>query len=269
VLSPGRRTVRLRQRVSPWVFAAEFLLLGVEHIFTGYDHLLFLLALLLMSGLTMTNAPAERGRRGLLHLLAIVTSFTVAHSITLIVAALEWVALPPRIVESGIALTIVVVSVENILRRQARHRWLLTFAFGLVHGFGFAHVLREIGLPRGGLILSLLSFNVGVELGQVAVVALLYPVIHILSRGRLGVGAALLNLLLLGLLLGLLALFDVAMTWQPVAAATALVLFMAGLRRFGYRRLVVQGGSAVIALFGLLWLVQRALGLSLLGGALG
>ena len=128
----------------------------MEHIFLGYDHLLFLLALILLS----------RFR----DLVLVVTSFTLAHTLTLILVALELVTLPTRLVESGIALTIVYVALENLWTKDTSHRWLLTFCFGLVHGFGFANVLRELGLPATGLVRSLLSFNVGVELGQLAVV---------------------------------------------------------------------------------------------------
>ncbi len=155
LLTPASRELRLRQRVPAGTLFGEFLLLGVEHIFTGYDHLIFLLALLLMGGLTARaraqTAPGAASRAGLLHLLAIVSSFTVAHSVTLALSALELVALPSKLVEAGIALTIVFVGVENILRAEARQRWIVTFLFGLVHGFGFAHVLREIGLPQSDL----------------------------------------------------------------------------------------------------------------------
>jgi hydrogenase/urease accessory protein HupE len=147
----------------------DFLVLGLEHIITGYDHLAFLLGLLLVVG-------AVRQQRGglwpaLRYLLAIVTSFTVAHSVTLVATALGWLSVPSKLVEPAIALSIVYVGVENLVVSVPRRRWLLTFAFGLVHGFGFAHMLRDIGLPHNGLVLSLAAFNLGVELGQVAVVA--------------------------------------------------------------------------------------------------
>ncbi len=146
-----------------------FVWLGVEHIFLGYDHIMFLLALILLGG-RMKN------------LVKIVTAFTVAHSLTLILAALGVVALPPRLIEAGIALSIAYVAAENFWLREANHRWMLTFFFGLVHGFGFANVLRDLGLPSRGLIASLLSFNVGVELGQICIVAILFPVILWLSK---------------------------------------------------------------------------------------
>lgn len=169
VLTRSSRVFRLEQEVSPWTNAVEFLVLGLEHIITGYDHLAFLLGLLLVVG-------AVRHQRGglwpaLRYLLAIVTSFTVAHSVTLVGTAMGWLSVPSRLVEPAIALSIVYVGVENLLVAVPRRRWLLTFAFGLVHGFGFAHMLRDIGLPHNGLVLSLAAFNLGVELGQVAVVA--------------------------------------------------------------------------------------------------
>lgn len=144
---------------------AGFLRLGVEHILTGYDHLLFLVALLL------------RGGR-LVSLLKIITAFTVAHSVTLALAALGVVTIPDRVVEPVIAASIVWVALENILLRNApSQRWLVSFLFGLVHGFGFASAIEPLGLPRGRLALALLGFNLGVEAGQALVVALLLPLL--------------------------------------------------------------------------------------------
>jgi hypothetical protein len=158
----------------------RFFLLGVEHIATGYDHILFLLALLLVGG----------GLRGLV---AIVTAFTVAHSVTLSLAVLDVVRLPSRLVESGIALSIAWVALENILIDRSSGRWRITFAFGLMHGFGFASILRAMQLPRAGLVASLVAFNLGVEAGQLVVVTLAYPVVAVIDRSprrRLLVGVA-------------------------------------------------------------------------------
>ena len=144
-----------------------FLKLGVEHILTGYDHLLFLFGLLIACRRFSTAAK-------------IVTCFTLAHSITLALAALDVVRLPGRVVEPLIAASIVFVGVENIVRRgEPGWRWALTFALGLVHGFGFAGALKEAGLGAGGasLLVPLFSFNLGVELGQVGVAALLLPLL--------------------------------------------------------------------------------------------
>jgi hydrogenase/urease accessory protein HupE len=149
--------------------ARQFTLLGVEHIFTGYDHILFLLGLLLAG-------------RGFKNLVAIVTSFTLAHSLTLALATLELLQPPSRAVEAAIALSVAYVGAENLLVKEVRHRWRITFAFGLVHGFGFASLLREMQLPRSGLALSLFTFNLGVEIGQVAIVALIWPMLLALDR---------------------------------------------------------------------------------------
>ena len=132
---------------------------GIEHIAIGYDHIAFLLAVIVL------------GRR-FWPLFAAVTAFTVAHSITLTLAVLGWVELPSRIVEPLIAATIVYVAAENFFIRDMRHRWWLTFAFGLIHGFGFASVLREYGIPDHALIPALAAFNAGVEVGQILVVAI-------------------------------------------------------------------------------------------------
>src|SRR5262249_12245207 len=120
-------------------------------------------------------------RAGLGYTLKIVTAFTLAHSITLVAAGLELVHAPTRLTESGIALSIAYIGLENLALSDPKQRWLLAFAFGLIHGFGFASVLREIGLPARGLVLSLLSFNVGVEIGQLCVVALLLPILHLVA----------------------------------------------------------------------------------------
>lgn len=145
--------------------AGSFFPLGIEHILTGYDHLLFLVALILRGG-------------NLIQLLKIITAFTVAHSITLGLAALDVVALPGVFVESVIALSIAYVALENLIPKFAiSRRWTVSFLFGLVHGFGFSSVLREIGLPKENLVLALLNFNLGVEAGQAAVAVILVPVL--------------------------------------------------------------------------------------------
>ncbi len=147
----------------------SFLLLGIEHIFIGFDHILFLIGLIILGG-------------RFLDLVKIVTAFTLAHSLTLSLAALEWVTLPPAFIESAIALTIVYVAVENFFLTHLRYRWAITGMFGLVHGFGFANVLRSLGLPKSGLVTSLLSFNIGVEIGQIVIVSLAMPLIWLIHR---------------------------------------------------------------------------------------
>jgi hydrogenase/urease accessory protein HupE len=145
----------------------NFLCLGVKHILTGYDHLLFLFGLLLVA-------------RGFFSSLGIITSFTIAHSITLAVATLHVVQIPSRIVEPLIAASIVFVGIENLLRGDIpTARRMVAFGFGLIHGFGFASALREagIGSGTGGILLPLFSFNLGVELGQIMVAAVALPII--------------------------------------------------------------------------------------------
>jgi hypothetical protein len=157
--APARRSV-----------VARFIVLGIEHIVTGYDHLAFLVCLLL--GTTTRRA-----------VVFVVTSFTVAHSITLGLAVFDAVVLPSRLVESLIAVTIGYVAVENLLSVQTFARYRVTFVFGLIHGFGFSNVLRDMQLPKADLVWSLFSFNAGVELGQLAFVLLLYPVL-VYARSR-------------------------------------------------------------------------------------
>ena len=144
----------------------RFLVLGIEHILTGYDHLAFLLALLLAGGSLRSNAK-------------IITSFTVAHSLTLALATLGLIRISPLIVEPAIAASIVFVGLENLIRRRLVARWLVTFCFGLVHGLGFASALRDLGI--GGLgaraAIPLLSFNLGVELAQISIAALVLPLV--------------------------------------------------------------------------------------------
>ena len=156
----------------------NFLCLGVKHILTGYDHLLFLFGLLLVA-------------RGFLCSLGIITSFTIAHSITLAVATLHLVQIPNRIVEPLIAASIVFVGIENLLRGDIRTaRRMVPFGFGLIHGFGFASALREagIGSGTGGILLPLFSFNLGVELGQIMVAALAVPIIWKLRENPMFIG---------------------------------------------------------------------------------
>lgn len=160
-----------------WARIREFLLWGAEHIFIGYDHIAFLLALLLVAG-------------GWVELLKIVTSFTAAHSLTLVLAALDVVRVPSRITEALIAASIVYVAAENLWRarpgpasRSMAYRWRLTFLFGLVHGLGFATALRDRLAELGGSILvPVLSFNLGVELGQVVIVSVVFPLVLLARR---------------------------------------------------------------------------------------
>jgi hydrogenase/urease accessory protein HupE len=199
-----------------WQSARLYLRLGIFHILTGYDHLSFLMALLLGAALRQRTtgdqtAAAASVRGALSGTFAIVSAFTVAHSLTLAIQVLRPGWISTRWVEPAIALSVAYVGFENLLPRLPRRRWLLVFGFGLVHGLGFASVLREIGLPRRGLVLSLLAFNLGVEIGQLLVLSLVFPVIVLAARR------------------------------SP--------------RRF--ERWGLQAGSAIIGVFGTVWLVVR------------
>ncbi len=154
-----------------WMQMQAFIFLGIQHIFIGADHILFLLGLILIGG---------RFR----DLVKIVTSFTIAHSITLTLAALKIVNLPPRWIESAIALSIVYIAAENFFIKKVDYRWIVTGIFGLAHGFGFANVLGNLGLPAKGLAISLFSFNIGVEIGQVVIVALMLPLVWAVLKSR-------------------------------------------------------------------------------------
>ncbi len=194
---------------------------GVKHIAIGFDHILFLVVLLLPAVLVRNEKdglrwlPVTTFRKALFNVASIVTAFTIAHSITLSLATIGVITPPARWVEILIAVSVVITAVDNIvpifppLLRQ--RRWLIAFAFGLIHGFGFASVLQDLNLPRTDLVLSLVGFNIGVELGQLALVALLLP---------------------------------------------AAYLFRA---RSAYPRVVLAGGSILIAFIASGWLLERSL----------
>jgi hydrogenase/urease accessory protein HupE len=142
---------------------------GIAHIFLGYDHIAFLAAVVLWA-------------RRLWSVVKVVTAFTVAHSITLSLAALDIVRIPSAIIEPAIAASIVYVAAENFLSRDVEKRWRDAFGFGLIHGFGFASALQEFGLPRSALVPALASFNIGVEIGQIAIVCLVVPALLGMDR---------------------------------------------------------------------------------------
>ncbi len=192
---------------------------GIWHIWIGFDHILFLLALLLPAVLYRENkqwnavsafAPAFWS------VLKIVTAFTIAHSITLSLATLGVVSLPSRLVESTIAASVVIAAMNNVFPLFSERRWAMAFLFGLIHGFGFASVLSDLGLPQDALLLTLIGFNVGVEVGQLAIVAVFLPIAFVLRRG----------------------------------------LF--------YRKVVLIGGSLLIAILALAWFIERAFDLEFL-----
>ena len=178
----------------------EFLLEGIRHILTGYDHVLFLLCLLLPS--VMRRAPpgwqpVERLGQAVWPVVGIVSAFTVAHSITLGLAALKLVSLTPAFIEPAIAATIVFAALDNVLPIFPVRRVVVTFFFGLIHGFGFAGVLAELNLPRADFAWALLQFNLGLEVGQLVIVAVATSVLFGLRRWRgyprvvIGAGSAL------------------------------------------------------------------------------
>jgi hypothetical protein len=164
----------------------EYFSAGVWHILSGIDHLLFLISLLLPAVLLRSGGrwePVERARPAFANILKVVTAFTLAHSITLSLAALDIVRLPSRLTESVIAASIVVAALNNIFPVITESRARIAFAFGLLHGFGFASVLSDMGLAQGARVLSLLSFNLGIEAGQLAVVLLVMPLAYSLRSG--------------------------------------------------------------------------------------
>jgi hypothetical protein len=158
-----------------------FLNEGIWHIWTGYDHIMFLIALLLPGVLVRRDGrwqPVPMARPAVMNILRIVTAFTVAHSITLSLSALGYVHLPSRLVESAIAASVVLAAFNNLVPVVAERGWMVAFAFGLLHGFGFANALRDLGLQTGQLAATLFGFNLGVEIGQLAIVAVFFPLAY-------------------------------------------------------------------------------------------
>ncbi|MCF8179011.1 MAG: HupE/UreJ family protein [Sulfuritalea sp.] len=205
VMSPERSEQRfVAGDVSRLAQFGQYLVEGIWHIWIGFDHILFLLSLLLPAVL-VHDARRWRGvarfGEALREVLWVVTAFTVAHSITLSLAALGLVSLPSRLVESAIAASVVLAAANNLKPLVEHRRWMVAFGFGLIHGFGFASVLVELGLPRETLVLSLLGFNLGVETGQLAIVAVFLPLAYFLRdtifyRRGVFIGGSLLTLLI-------------------------------------------------------------------------
>ncbi|MDE2435394.1 MAG: HupE/UreJ family protein [Sphingomonadales bacterium] len=174
-LTPEHPTVKVAAVPDRWLVAKTYLALGVEHILTGYDHLLFVISLVLLLGRLWVVVRAA-------------TAFTIAHSLTLAGTTLGVIGLAQAPVEALIALSIVFLAVEIVKQEEGAPRlseripWLVAFGFGLIHGFGFAGALREIGLPESDVPMALLTFNVGVELGQLAIIAAVLTLIALLRR---------------------------------------------------------------------------------------
>ncbi|MDN3922139.1 HupE/UreJ family protein [Roseateles violae] len=221
VLAPDGQARRFplgQAAATPAPSLASFFVEGIHHIWIGVDHLLFLLSLLLPAVLVRPAGrwqPAPRLRPVLAEVLGVVTAFTVAHSITLALAAFDLVDPPSRWVESLIAFSVLLAALNNLYPLLDSGRWRLTLVFGLVHGFGFAGALKDLGLAQGGLAGPLVMFNLGVEAGQLAIVAVFVPLAWVLRK------------------------------------------------QGGYRRGLLGGGSALIALLATVWLAERALDLKL------
>ncbi len=177
IARPGQPWFKIEGLRSSWQVASDYTMLGIDHILSGYDHLVFVLALILMVS-------------GWRRLLLTVTAFTLAHSITLAAATLGLVWVPGAPIEAMIALSILFLASELIKLERghtsltARYPWVVAFVFGLLHGLGFAGALAEVGLPSHEIPLALLTFNVGVELGQLMFVAVVLLLIAILRRTR-------------------------------------------------------------------------------------
>ena len=191
VLGPQSGVMQFAEATTAGAQFVQYLWQGVWHIWIGFDHILFLLALLLPAVLLRRGGGGDNGgvrgvrrfKEASLSVLAVVTAFTLAHSITLSLAALEIISLPSRLVESAIAASVVFAAANNLVP-MVQGRWLMAFFFGLIHGFGFASVLTELGLPTGALVVSLVGFNLGVELGQLAIVAVFLPLAFVLRHTR-------------------------------------------------------------------------------------
>jgi hypothetical protein len=170
---------------SRWAQFVDYAREGVWHIWIGFDHILFLVSLLLPCVLLPMGkgwTAAERFGGTFWDVFKVATSFTVAHSITLSLAALSVIELPSRLVESAIALSVVLAALNNLWPLVHGRRWLVAFGFGLIHGFGFASVLTDLGLPQDTLLVALVGFNLGVEGGQLAIIAAFLPLAFALRR---------------------------------------------------------------------------------------
>jgi HupE / UreJ protein len=186
IFSPDKATQTFDLKAaSKWQQFSDYVVHGVQHIWKGFDHILFLLSLLLPAVLMLVNKkwqPTTSFRTALIDVLKIVTAFTLAHSITLTLATLGFVSLPSRFVESAIAASVVLAAANNIWPMFQGKRWIVAFFFGLIHGFGFASVLADLGLPQGALILALVGFNLGVEIGQLAIVSVFLPLAYLARK---------------------------------------------------------------------------------------
>ncbi len=184
VFSPEKTSMVIDTKNSNlWSTFTDYFKEGVWHIWKGFDHVLFILMLMLPSVLLYRNKKWQAVtdfRQAGKDLLKVITAFTIAHSITLSLSVLQLLSLPSRLVESVIAVSIIVVALNNLKPLFSKTRWILVFGFGLMHGFGFASVLVDLGLPAHALATSLLAFNLGVEAGQLVIVCLVFPLVWLL-----------------------------------------------------------------------------------------
>lgn len=163
----------------------QYVVEGIWHIWIGYDHILFLISLLLPAVLVYSEKkwrPSTQFKVTFIQVLKIVTAFTVAHSITLTLATLQIIVLPSRWVEATIAASVILAALNNLYPIVSKRIWLIAFAFGLIHGFGFASVLNDLGLQKDTLAIALVGFNVGVEIGQIGIVCLFVPIAYSLRK---------------------------------------------------------------------------------------
>jgi len=191
LLSPERPEAQVSVADSrAWRVFGRYAIEGVWHIWIGIDHIVFLLSLLVLAPLQSSRQrvvhwhAAKQARPVVLDVLAVVTAFTVAHSITLGLTITGWLTPPADLVEPAIALSVVLAALNNLLGFSALQRWRLALVFGLVHGFGFASVLLDLGLPTSSLLAALCGFNIGVELGQLAIVGVFLPLAWALRHTR-------------------------------------------------------------------------------------
>ena len=178
-------TLDLREHIPPLLRPVDFIWQGILHIWIGIDHILFLVVLLLPSVLMRQDnqwEPSPTFLKSAMRILKIVTLFTVAHSITLGLAALDYISLSGRFVESMIAASIVIVALNNIFPKFKESNWLIIFGFGLFHGLGFASVMSDIPFRMQNLWKVLINFNVGVEIGQVVVVFFCFVILYAIRR---------------------------------------------------------------------------------------
>lgn len=188
IASPEDDVINLSENINNLSNVGTYVKQGIWHILIGFDHILFIITLMLPAVLLYRNKKwngVGSFKPAMMSLFKVVTAFTIAHSITLTLATLEIISFPSRWVESAIALSVILVAINNIKPMFTHARWGMAFMFGLIHGLGFASVLSDLNLGNGSLILSLLGFNVGVEIGQGLILLLLFPIAYLLRNTKL------------------------------------------------------------------------------------